>query len=75
MKGKCRCGPANFFWWVVQAVAYAVGLYFVVAGVQMQWAGALWYNAVLWSSIGFFIFGFGRMAKWLSHQNCPVHQY
>lgn len=75
MKAKCTCGAGNVFWWIIQCFAYALGFYYLVMGVRLEWDGALWYAAVLKFAVGFFLIGFGKLCKWKSHQNCPVHQY
>lgn len=78
-KGKeCECGAKGVLWWIVQASAWGIAVYFIVAGIRIPWNrefGISWLPAVIYGAIGFFLWGFGKWCKWKSHQGCPAHEY
>jgi len=70
---KCSCAPADFLKMIVAVVIIAVGLYTLIMGIQMQWAGGKWMNAILWDALGLLIIHIGKVFKCSSGSSCQVH--
>jgi hypothetical protein len=62
-KKKNTCGASCFGVGLLSGALAAVSLWMLVAGFQMQGAGAPWLNVCLWYLGGFIVMGLAKKSK------------
>lgn len=73
-KSVCKCTAGSFVWLVIGVIVMALGIWSVVKGLHMQWAGSLdWMKVSFWYALGLLVLCIGRMIKCKGASSCPAH--
>jgi hypothetical protein len=74
MEMKCACSGGGLFKMMFGAILMAVGLYFGVMGLWLQWGGySGWLQVMAFYALGLFGMHLGKVMKKSSMMSCPMH--
>ncbi len=73
-KEQCECKPGMG---IIASILSVVGIYSIILGIKVQWAGASDYTNVLamvYYLIGVLVMALAKMSKHKAYCNCEKHK-